>query len=158
MSDMTFSSKGVEIPEICTKCGGKCCKNYPGGATPEDFDAPDEKLMYDKILMALKSGRWTIDWEGTGDDKIYFIRPAIKGNEGSIFDHAYEGECTFLTSSGCELNLGERPEACRMLIPKITERCDNQGYTRKRIAFRWKQYQELILNCAVEAEGLEYLV
>jgi len=155
MSDMTFSSKGVEIPEICTKCGGKCCKNYPGGATPEDFEAPDELVMYNKIVEALKSGRWTIDWVGTGDARLYFIRPAIKGKEYSTFDHAYEGECTFLTSKGCELKFQERPEACRMLVPKRGEPCDNQGYTRRFIATCWEKYQELILNCAIEVESFE---
>lgn len=147
---------GVEKPEICRSCGGKCCKYFPGGATPEDFGAPNGGLLLDSLRHALSSGRWTVDWNGGGDDKLYFVRPAIKGAEGSLFDHAYAGECTFLGSRGCELGFNERPESCRMLIPNENSRCDEQRYTRKYIAERWRSYQKQLLMAATDVESVQF--
>ncbi|MFN4224240.1 MAG: YkgJ family cysteine cluster protein [Fervidobacterium nodosum] len=143
---------GIEIPGICKACGGKCCKTFPGLATPEDFGAPDRDLMREKLLKALISGRWTVDWVDQ-DAELYFVRPAIKGFEGSVFDHAYNGECTFLTNTGCELDFSERPESCRMLIPKLEERCDPQGYTRMYVSKIWKDYVDVLVDVAIEVEN-----
>ncbi|HOJ95181.1 MAG TPA: hypothetical protein PK390_08065, partial [Fervidobacterium nodosum] len=129
-----------------------CCKTFPGLATPEDFGAPDRDLMREKLLKALISGRWTVDWVDQ-DAELYFVRPAIKGFEGSVFDHAYNGECTFLTNTGCELDFSERPESCRMLIPKLEERCDPQGYTRMYVSKIWKDYVDVLIDVAIEVEN-----
>lgn len=148
------NKKGIEIKEICKSCGGKCCKTYPGPGTPEDFGAPDEKLMIVKLREALSSGRWTIDWIDQ-DEELYFVRPSVKGFEGSIFDHTYSGVCTFLLPNGCQLKFEERPESCRMLIPKIEEKCDAQGYTRMSVAKLWKQYATILLEIAVDIESIK---
>jgi len=144
---------GVENIKVCKLCGGKCCKTYPGFATPEDFGAPDRQTMINQLTSALSSGRWAIDWVNQ-DEGLYFVRPAIKGYERSVFDHQYFGECTFLTPKGCELEFEERPESCRMLVPRLEERCDPQGYTRGVVASRWKEYYELLMEVAIEIENL----
>lgn len=151
-----FRHRGIEKPEICRRCGGKCCKYYPGAATPEDFGAPDRGVLLEKLRFALASGRWTVDWDGGGDEKVYFVRPAIKGMENSAFDHAYTGECTFLRPEGCELPLHQRPESCRMLIPVEEGRCDNQGYTRRSVAERWRGYQNEVIIAATDVEDVQF--
>ncbi|WP_448375952.1 hypothetical protein [Fervidobacterium sp.] len=151
--DTTNRPIGVENVEICKACGGKCCMSYPGLATPEDFGAPDRALMVKKLSDALLSGRWTIDWVNQ-EEGLYFVRPAIKGLENSVFDHQYFGECTFLTMTGCELRFNERPESCRMLIPSLDEKCNPQGYTRIIVANRWKEYYELLMQVAIDVENL----
>lgn len=151
------STKGIEIPEICKDCGGKCCKTYPGPATPEDFGAPNRELMRINLLQTLKTGFWVIDWINQ-DEELYFLRPAVKGFEGSLFDHTYSGECTFLSPAGCKLTFNERPESCRMLVPKpkeATEKCDPQGYTRMYVAKLWKEYANLLLDVAISIENIE---
>jgi Fe-S-cluster containining protein len=102
--------------ELCARCGGRCCRNLPGAATPDDFGNDMER-----VEAALCSGRWTIDWwEGgvEGNDGGFFVRPAIKGHEGERLHPAWEGECTFLTASGCELPHDARPYDCRALEPR----------------------------------------
>lgn len=146
--------KGIEILEICKACRGKCCKTFPGPATPEDFGAPNVEALRKNLLDALSSGRWTIDWISQ-DEGLYFVRPAVKGYEGSVFDHTYSGECTFLTDKGCELTFDGRPESCRMLLPKINEKCDAQGYTRMYVAKLWKEYVDILLDVAVQVESGE---
>jgi Fe-S-cluster containining protein len=146
---------GVENPEVCKVCGGKCCKTYPGLVTPEDFGAPDIEKLRKNLFEALSSGRWTVDWVKQ-EEGLYFVRPAVKGFEGSVFDHRYTGECTFLTETGCKLSFENRPESCRMLIPKIDERCDSQGYTRAVVAQRWKEYYDILIDVAIDVENSNF--
>ena len=108
-------------PELCTTCGGKCCKNIPGATRPSDFKGRQQ------IIEALRGGRYCVDWwEGdprkrkntlkgkipedvaTGIKAIldelhehqevlktwrrgYFIRPAGKGFEGRLLDPSWGG-------------------------------------------------------------------
>jgi len=145
---------GVENLDICKQCGGKCCKSYPGPATPDDFGAPDRQRMYDELYNALKSGKWTVDWIDQ-EQELYFVRPAIKGFESSTFDHRYIGECTFLTPTGCELSFDKRPESCRMLVPKVNERCDSQGYTRAYVVKMWQPYIDVLIKAATDVEKFD---
>jgi len=145
---------GVENLDVCKQCGGKCCKSYPGPATPEDFGAPNKQRMYDELYNALKSGKWTVDWIDQ-EQELYFVRPAIKGFESSTFDHRYIGECTFLTPTGCELSFDKRPESCRMLVPKVNERCDSQGYTRAYVVKMWQPYIDVLIRAATDVEKFD---
>jgi len=145
---------GVENLDVCKQCGGKCCKSYPGPATPEDFGAPNKQRMYDELYNALKSGKWTVDWIDQ-EQELYFVRPAIKGFESSTFDHRYIGECTFLTPTGCELSFDKRPESCRMLVPKVNERCDSQGYTRAYVVKMWQPYIDVLIKAATDVEKFD---
>ena len=145
---------GVENLDICKQCGGKCCKSYPGPATPDDFGAPDRQHMYDELYTSLKSGRWTVDWIDQ-EQEHYFVRPVVKGFESSVFDHRYMGECTFLTPTGCELSFKNRPESCRMLVPKVNERCDPQGYTRAYVVKMWQPYIDVLIKAATDVEKFD---
>lgn len=136
-------------PEICSKCGGQCCKGLPGAAFPEDFGLPDGSLL----RWALETGRWCIDWwEGDprpGKDELhraYFVRPATKGREGVWFDASWGGECTFLTASGCSLLSENRPLNCRMLEPMgegARCKCHLGDSPKERAAIAWLPYHRI---------------
>ena len=154
MGESINDKAGIEDLNICRPCGGKCCKSYPGPATPDDFGAPDKERMYNELYSALKSGKWTIDWIDQ-EQEYYFIRPAVKGFESSVFDHRYMGECTFLTPTGCALSFNKRPESCRMLVPKINEKCDPQGYTRAYVVKTWQPYIDVLIKAATDVEKVD---
>ena len=128
-------------PNLCTPCGGMCCKTLPGSASPSDF--PTEELRSE----ALSSGRWCIDWwegdprEGKDEvDTAQYMRPATKGKEGKLFDPSWGGECTFLTEKGCELTPDKRPAQCRAVVPHPNNddcKVDNENFTRQAIAISW---------------------
>jgi len=132
-----------EKPSICAKCKGVCCKGIPGACYPKDFS-----YNTDNIFQALKSGLYSIDsWEGSLDGKdkpyycFYFIRPAIKGYEGSIYHPSWGGECIFLTSKGCKLPADKRPAECGLIEPKENGPCighNNAG--KEESARRWDSY------------------
>jgi len=73
-----------EKADICTPCGGKCCKTYAGIAWPEDFGA----TLKEELIKRLKSGKWTLDsWNATSAIPFtYFPRPAHVGYEGDLTD------------------------------------------------------------------------
>lgn len=149
-----------EDKDVCTKCGGVCCKQLPGHTTPSDFDND-----FNIVEEALLSGRYAVDWwenyeeVETAGANGWYIRPATKGMEGELKDGSWGGECTFLTDKGCELSFENRPEGCRELIPApdSKEGC----YTiakedgKLRSARAWEKYDTEISRLLVNA-SLEY--
>lgn len=147
--------------EICAKCGGRCCKNKPGATLPEDFGAPNQKEMQCRIKVALKTGRWTIDWwEGDprypnislakqwDNPKKYlhtarYIRPAEKEKEGRLTDASWGGECTFLTDKGCEI-FDTRPSGCRGVKPVANDHCPAIYASTQDCAIAWIKYTNLL--------------
>ena len=137
-------------PEICKKCGGKCCKAMPGSAYPEDFKEP----LFESLLSAFKSGNWAIDWwegdprEGKEEvDVAYYIRPRTKDND-ALFDPSWGGECIFLNNNGCILKPEERPQSCRLLEPQENGECIHHGNIKRGAAIAWLPYTDIILQAA----------
>ena len=131
--------------KLCKKCGGECCQSLPGSCSPDDFDGSRKK-----IIDAIKSGKYAIDWwEGfdeNGGNTGYFVRPATKGNKGKIYDASWGGQCTFLSSNGCDLNADERPEGCRLLEPKPDGECAVHGMGKLDAARSWIPFFDLLAN------------
>jgi Fe-S-cluster containining protein len=130
--------------KLCEDCGGECCKNLPGSCSPNDFNNSLER-----VVDAIKSGRYTIDWwenlEENGGLNGYFVRPAIKGKEGKVKDPTWGGgHCTFLTDSGCELSDTDRPEGCRMLEPSTGADCEIHGMGKHDSAIAWINFYDLL--------------
>ncbi|ABR31368.1 hypothetical protein SU69_07735 [Thermosipho melanesiensis] len=136
--------------ELCKKCQGKCCKNYPGIALPKDFGNTKEEI-FKNLIKAFKSGKWSIDWD---KNEEYFVRPSIKGRKFYIFDHAISGECVFLTEKGCKLSLEKRPSGCLLLEPRESEKCI-QHLTKRNTINEWKKFKEILLNAAIEVDKFE---
>ena len=147
-----MNKSGYQPTEACALCKGACCKQYPGGADPEDFGKP----LVENLITALESGRWCVDWwegdvnEGERDlSRTLYVRPASKAHEGELEHGLWHGECTFLTETGCSLEFDQRPRGCRMLEPVEGQRCighyeeDNPSVSDKEASCRsWydKQY------------------
>ncbi|SHH20782.1 hypothetical protein [Thermosipho atlanticus] len=138
--------------KICTKCGGKCCKYFPGIALPKDFGNSKEEI-FKNLSIALKSGKWCIDWIDRNKN-LYYVRPSIKGKEGILFDNSISGKCTFLTDKGCNLIPNNRPTGCLLLEPIEFGNCIPH-LDRFEAAKQWKQYLEILFNAAIEAEKVD---
>ena len=141
--------------EMCKKCGGKCCKQMPGSAYPEDFKKPLSK----SLLKAFESGNWAIDWWESDPrnkkedlDKAYYIRPRTKDNN-NLFDPSWGGECIFLNNNSCILKPEERPQSCRLLEPKENgDNCICHGKSKQGAAIAWLPYTDIILEAAKKAK------
>lgn len=133
--------------KLCVQCKGDCCKRLPGIAYPKELGLP----RITELKKRLTSGEWTIDWwegdprDGASElDCSYYIRPAVKGEEGKLTDPSYGGGCTFLAEKGCELSFNKRPLGCRMLEPKPNRECDSHGYNKQHAALAYLPYQKEI--------------
>lgn len=154
-----------EDKDTCTKCGGECCKHYPGIATPEQFGAPDRGALYENLMDAFLTGEWVADWL-EGSKEIYFPRPNIIVNRsGKLYDYVYhgmrggEGACNFFTQDkGCKKEFEERPAQCQSLKPGEDLTCDYEGDLGSKyvLADKWRPYQREI-RAAAEAVKEVYL-
>lgn len=129
----------MEVKDICKKCGGDCCKRYPGITDPKDFK--DEKSMRE----AIASGLFCMDmWEGEfeGTYNVLYIRPSIKEHEGDILDRSWGGPCTFLTGAGCLLSHDSRPRQCRELEP--TGQGCKQHHKKESAVRTWVPHQRIL--------------
>lgn len=144
----------VQNADVCSACGGACCKAMPGGTHPADWGAPDVDTMRARLAAALDSGRYAIDWwegdprgleygEPDHVDQGFYVRPATKGNEGRVYDASWGGECTFLTPTGCSMEHAARPLECRTLEPKYPMRCE-QHHGKHATAIAWLEYHDML--------------
>ena len=140
--------------KICSECGGKCCKAMPGACFPSDFAFPANTT---KLAVALKSGRYAIDWwEGDpreGKDEYsrgFFVRPAVKGKEGILYDPTWDGECTFLDTNGCQLDKNNRPLNCKKLEPVAGGKCKiHDDASKQGAAIAWLPYYKELAEWSI---------
>jgi len=146
--------QGYLPTEMCTQCGGLCCKSYPGTAWPEDvLVLTNQNDLEIGLHELLSNGKWAIDWwEGDPREdkntlyKCYFLRPATK-DCNKIFDPAWGGECVFLSPSGCLLSDTKRPYQCRALKPKNTTTGEcrlSEEVDKRHGALAWLDHQETL--------------
>ena len=139
---------GYKATSACAACGGICCKTAPGLIYPADLAA----ITADEIAKMLQTGRYAIDfWTEDDDSMTLFLRPRTVGGSMVVPFTEFGGRCTFLTDSGCELSLRERPQGCRMLQPGEDE-CDLHDHTKEHGKDAWMPFQAEI-NAALDQCG-----
>jgi Fe-S-cluster containining protein len=139
----------IEHKELCSACGGKCCKTLPGNYYPSDFNLPEKNPTekdFKKLIEIIKKDKIAVDWWEDENSK-YFLRPAIK-KANRKFDPTWGGECIHLTEKGCELSFYKRPLECKQLEPKGEfGKCYIHGNLNKETAYKaWLEYNNCITN------------
>ena len=146
-----YNERNLTNGELCHKCGGKCCRNYPCVFSPEDFiDIYD--LDYMKSI--LDTGYFVIDtfFRYQGEDIIYYVRPRGVDDDNVVTDPDKRGRrCILHTDNGCMLDFYTRPSGGALLIPNpnriICEysRCDAK-YSSTDQYEEWCDYQDVMLE------------
>ena len=149
--------KNNENLEICSKCGGACCKRYAGAYIPEDFKGVNLHNIeeFEKILL---EGNVSIDWYedyGENGEEGYFIRPRHVG--GDIVDSSWGSTCHYLTDKGCSLTFEERPYFCKKLVPNENMLCGEEK-SKEKYADAWKDYYEVIERLRIKYDKGTYTV
>lgn len=150
-----------ENKTMCAACGGRCCKGLPGCCWPQDFELYDSNSSPEKLLAALRSGRYSIDWwEDLVIDK-YWVRPKVHihpifgDDEAPLFHGGWPTGCILLGPEGCMLSWNDRPYECRALVPH-NDRCfldpdygigDNP---KLAAAEAWAPFLQLLLDCGYQ--------
>ncbi len=150
-------------PEVCSQCGGKCCKRFPGAYYPQDFTLP----LGDSLEAAFKGKLVAIDWwegdprdvvKGKRLDRAYFIRPRVK-KSAKLFDASWGGECIHLTDTGCSLPTDSRPTGCKMLEPAaggvgcIRHHTQGNHNDKQEACLKWLPHTDIIVRASQRAGG-----
>lgn len=124
---------------ICSECGGKCCKEFPGIFHPEDFQ--DVEKEYDPKIMCLDF--WEGEYEDTGVRQPYFVRMRSVKDGDRVANGLWSGECVNLGKRGCKLPRKRRAAQCNQLVASADGNCTvPEKYTKKNLVRAWLPYQE----------------
>lgn len=146
-------------PEICSKCGGQCCKMFPGAVFPTDVDLSGPEHLTDM----LKSRGYVVDWwigeprsmpldDPRRVERAYFVRPRMKGEQLVLIEGQTGHPCVFLRQNGCQLAPFARPRGCRETEPLEDGNCVNHSGDKYESAKAWLPYHYIILEAVVAAE------
>lgn len=146
-------------PDLCGSCKDRCCDLLPGETHPVDWGAPDQVRMKERLLVALRSGEWALDyWEGNvkkgQTTTSYYVRPATKDKKGKLIDPSWGGTCILLGEQGCGLAHDDRPTACRSLEPKENRPCKSHTKGKEEAAILWLEHKDLLAEVIEELVGV----
>ncbi len=122
----------VPPSELCSLCGGMCCRGYPGMyLCPERFFSIYPEARRD-FWGTLKANRLTV--------KVCMGVPIP-------LPESTEGGCVFLGSGGCVLDEKRRPCECLLLVPSEETLLDGSilckpapGFSYVECFKAWKRY------------------
>lgn len=129
--------------EICSECGGECCKRCGCHFSPDDF----KEISFDFLKTEMEKGYISIDYvdgemilESVG---VYILRARNQGFP--IVDTGYQRgtQCILLTEKGCKLDYEHRPAGGRLLIPAKDKGC-RSNYEVEDCCYEWKPYQKIL--------------
>ena len=141
-----FNEEYVTNKNLCKRCGGSCCKNYPCSFSPDDFvDINDFNYM----KQILDTGFFVIDSfiDYQNKKNTYFIRCRGSQDKKGIFcfNSPYGNECLLLGENG----FYTRPTIGALLTPKSNNHgrgiCTNE-YTYKKHKEDWEKHQDIMLK------------
>lgn len=143
--------------EICTECGGACCKKCGCHFAPSDF----KELTFEYLKREIERGYISIDC--VDGEMIYqsgfFYILRVRNQGAPIVDFGYDRSrtpCSLLTKNGCKLSYDERPTGGKLLIPseefcfdfsfgikEKVRKCE-QKYEIETCCFEWRPYASII--------------
>ena len=162
---MEHNTATYENPDVCTRCGGKCCTSFPGSCSPEDvLRLGESDDLKQALLEVLGTSLYVIDWwkgdprDGHDDlDLAYFVRPRRITGDNRVFSPAWShGPCTFfIPGSGCPLPARDRPLGCRLLEPQDGGNCIVHGASKHDVVMMWLPYNDIVKDAGEIIARLE---
>lgn len=139
----------MENQEICSSCGGLCCKARPGHIFPNELKS---QISSELLTELIDSGIYAFGFWGdppnspdSNSSRLYFLR--FKGiSSVNIIDNSRFSQCILLTENGCKRDYQERPDVCKALIPQSNYLCnfETDAFSVENCAIAWMPYQETI--------------
>lgn len=140
--------------EICSECGGECCKRCGCHLSPNDF----KKISFNFLKKEIQKGDISIDYvKGERIDQnfgVYILR--VRNQDAPIVDIEckWPTPCILLTKKGCGLAFKNRPAGGRLLIPskkflslsnKEIRECIPE-YSIIDCCAEWRPHQEVLVK------------
>lgn len=145
-----------ENKEICSKCGGRCCKKCGCDYFVSDF----ESMKIDYLESVLDTGRVSViaalDFKRVNEKllltPLLYLR-ARNINRDEIDLLSMKTTCASLENDGCHFNIDERPSGGSSLIPS------DDGLCKPSVDFlteikKWEPYQKVLSRLVKRRTGL----
>lgn len=144
-----YDISSVTNAEICSQCGGKCCKKCGCHFSPDDF----QEISFDFLKQEIEKGYISIDYVDREiileDFGMFILR--IRNQKSPIVDveNYTRNPCILLTEKGCKLDYEHRPTGGKLLIPDNnlknfeSPQCHSY-YDIDDCCHEWKPYQEIL--------------
>lgn len=148
-------------PEICSECGGQCCKRCGCHFSPNDF----KEISFEFLRKEIEKGYISLDYvDGElfyENSNIFILR--IRNQDTPIVDiDSKRTPCILLTENGCKLDYEHRPTGGKLLIPsdkllgKNNHRTCQQLYSIEACCAEWKPYQKLLHSLATYFQDKDF--
>lgn len=137
-------SKNVN-KEICTKCGGECCKICGCHFSPDDF----KKITFESLKEEINKGYISIEYVDRehiySNHGCYILRIRNENSPIVEINRTHRKACMMLTEHGCKFDYKHRPTGGKLLIPSKEGRCKNK-YSIRDCCYEWEQYQNILCD------------
>lgn len=137
----------VENQELCTVCGGDCCKKSGCDYAPSDF----EEVTTNALFSILEEGNISIvsilHFELLKDGQLVvepFLYLRARNQNRPIVDLlSIKTPCSMLREDGCSYDLKHRPSGGANFVPKPNRQChpDIDPY---QLMKPWESYQRVL--------------
>lgn len=137
-------------PELCSKCGGQCCKKCGCHFSPDDFS----EISFEFLKKELEKGYISIDYVHRNMciscNGGYILR--MRNINAPIVDTGLKrSPCILLTENGCKLDYFHRPSGAKLLIPSEDKNhvftCESK-YSIEQCCIEWIPYQNILFKLA----------
>lgn len=144
----------LENKDICSKCGGLCCKQ-----TGCYYSADDLKVVSSKSVKDLLDKGYTCissDVFLMREDPLLLSLRARNKNASKIDLVSYSRYCTALSPTGCIYSLENRPSGGKYLIPNKDGDCDYYKVTLIDVIESWEPYQQMLRSVCESVSGIPF--
>lgn len=144
-----------ERPDLCSPCGGQCCKRAPGIYHPSQIFKGETPTFKD-LLDAL-SNKASITWvefcrsglskeDYSNFETVPVILPRDVHSPDIVFRSSIWGKCVHLTDIGCSFQHQDRPLECQMLEARPEMNCGlPKTFDRvKDLLEQWLPYRDFM--------------
>lgn len=132
-----------ENKELCSKCGGFCCKKSGCDYFTSDFKVINKNVLIELLETGNVSIVSTFIFSNENTNITPFLYLRARNKDRDIVDlFSMKKECSMLTESGCSYDLEHRPGGGVNLIPS-KDLCTPLRDPKKEIE-KWKPYQGLL--------------
>ena len=146
--------------DICSECGGNCCKKNGCAYLPEDFKSMEYEYLYNLIKegnISIELGTFEIHTTDelcekfnikNCDDDLwsYYLYLKVRNVNSEIINFVgNESQCSMLTENGCAYSDSERPTYGLSLIPKKGKKCEQiaNKFTCE-VIYDWIKHQDVL--------------
>ena len=137
----------LENKDICTKCGGKCCKKSGCDYFVSDFDLINKNRLLEILATGNVSITSALNIKMLPNGQKYivpflYLRARNKGRD--VIDlFSLKRECIMLTSTGCSYSFDNRPGGGANLIPDKNGNCHPYKNPYEEMV-KWAPYQSIL--------------